>query len=359
MEPVAALGLFADIVELVDAAGKPFTICREIYILGETIEDTRMAFTSKQLLEGCENLNKSSNPNNTTAPTGSARDLQAELDSLRTSPGSGICSTLQKAWLKRKKSKKVDKLKLALDELQKTLNSVVLIDARQALDALNMKEEGRSKFLEQKLSRVSSNLSEINSCIQANEAQHMLTRENVNLHTMKAMQDLSFSQKAKFDEQKQQQQLQQQCDQISKSLRFSEINARINDVADSHAVTFHWIFEEDATGPWDSFSEWLKADSHVYWINGKAGFGKSTLIRFLIGDPRTGEILAQWSPDQLPLIMEFYFWLSGTEMQRSLKGLLCSILHQLFHEDTSLLERLLRDDPSLLSKRTPGDWSKK
>ncbi len=187
----------------------------------------------------------------------------------------------------------------------------------------------------------------------------MVTRENVNTHTTRAMQDLSLSQKAQLDEQKQQQRLQQQYDQISNSLRFNEMNTRMNDIAESHAETFHWIFEEDATGPWDNFSEWLKAGSHVYWINGKAGSGKSTLMRFLIDDPRTRDLLAQWSPSQQPLIVKFYFWLSGTEMQRSLKGLLCSILHQLFHEDESLLEKLLQDDPGLLSKRNPGDWSKK
>ena len=50
------LGLVANIVQLVDAAGKAFTICREIYISGETIEDKRMAFTSKQLLDACNDL---------------------------------------------------------------------------------------------------------------------------------------------------------------------------------------------------------------------------------------------------------------------------------------------------------------
>lgn len=56
MEPIAVLGLVANIVQLVDAAGKAFTICSEIYTLGETIEDSRMTFTSKQLLDACNDL---------------------------------------------------------------------------------------------------------------------------------------------------------------------------------------------------------------------------------------------------------------------------------------------------------------
>lgn len=51
MDPISTVGLVANIVQLVTAAGNAFTVCREIYTLGSSIEDTRMAFTSKQLHE--------------------------------------------------------------------------------------------------------------------------------------------------------------------------------------------------------------------------------------------------------------------------------------------------------------------
>lgn len=53
------LGFVANIVQLVDAAGKAFTICREIYTLGETVEDARMASTSKHLLDAYDELVRS------------------------------------------------------------------------------------------------------------------------------------------------------------------------------------------------------------------------------------------------------------------------------------------------------------
>ncbi len=59
MEPIAVLGFVANIVQLVDAAGKAFTICREIYTLGETVEDARMASTSKHLLDAYDELVRS------------------------------------------------------------------------------------------------------------------------------------------------------------------------------------------------------------------------------------------------------------------------------------------------------------
>lgn len=300
-----------------------------------------------------------------------ATALKGELDSLRKSPGGRLRSTIKTIWNKKKKSNTIDTLKLALDEYQKTLDSRILIDVRQALDALGIKQEGQSKNLEQQLSQVSSDLktcrsdfairlrSEIDKHITASEAQHVVTRENINAHVTRTMQDLSFSQKEQPSEQTKRQHSMQQYDQIRNSLWFNEIHTRMNNIEESHADTFQWIFDDVTTRPWDSLSDWLKEGSQVYWISGKAGSGKSTLMRLLVEDSRTGELLAQWSPGRKPLVIKFYFWLSGTEMQRSLKGFLCSVIHQLFHEDKLLIEQLLSGNSGLLSKRNPGDWSKK
>lgn len=296
-----------------------------------------------------------------------ARELNGKLDSLRKAPGGGLRSTIKTAWLKKKKSKSIDKLKLALDQYQKTLDSKVLIDVRQALDALGTKQEGRSTNLEQQLSQVSSDLkscqldfasrlgSEIDKHIIASEAQHVTTRN----HVTAAIQDLSLSQNEHFNKEKQYQHSQQQHDQILDSLRFNEMHTRMNEVEEPHADTFQWIFEEDASQPWDSFCNWLRDNDTVYWISGKPGSGKSTLMKFLIKDARTRDLLAQWTPGQQPLVFEVYFWLSGTEIQRSLKGFLYSVIHQLVREDKLLIEKILCGDPGLLSKRNPGDWSKR
>lgn len=49
MEGMIALGLVANIVQLVDAAAKAFNVCHEIYSLGASIDDPRMAITSTEL----------------------------------------------------------------------------------------------------------------------------------------------------------------------------------------------------------------------------------------------------------------------------------------------------------------------
>ena len=413
MEPLAVLGLVANIVQLVDAGGKAFTICREIYTLGATVEDARMASTSKHLLDAYDEMVRSPpryiilfrllgaflklkdtltlrgsaqnktlvQSSNSSSPAGNssylvtlatqcsdtARELNGELVSLRKAPGGGLRDTIRTAWHKKKKSKSIDRLKLALDQYQKTLDSKVLIDVRQALDALGTKQEGRSTNLKQQLSQVSSDLkscqlafagqlgSEIDKYVIASEAQHVTTRN----HVTAAIQDLSLSQNEHLNKERKHQHSQQQYDHFLDSLRFNEMHTRMNDVEESHADTFQWIFQDDASRPWDSFCNWLRDDDTVYWINGKPGSGKSTLMKFVINDARTRDLLGQWTPGQQPLIVKVYFWLSGTEMQRSLKGFLCSVVHQIVRGNRLLFEKVLREDPGLLSKRNPGDWSKR
>ncbi|KAL9628126.1 MAG: hypothetical protein Q9204_006093, partial [Flavoplaca sp. TL-2023a] len=378
MEALAAVGLVANIVQLVDTAGKAFTVCREIYTLGRSIEDTTLAFTSEQLHEAYGELSKSLN--HTAIPGGSginliplatqccetAKTLQEELDALRKPPGTGVRATIKKAWLKKQKQKAIGKLKSALDEYEKALDSQILIDVRETLGTFDAKQEGQSKQLGQQLSQLSSDLkgcqlgfagqlsSEIDSYVTASEAQHEVTRDHVRTH----ITELNLSHIDQLNEQRRQQHDQQQHDQFLRSLWFGEIHTRMNDIADSHSQTLHWMFEDDTTRPWDSFCNWLQGNDRLYWVNGKPGSGKSTLMKFLIYSPRTRDLLAQWSLGKSPLIVGFYFWLSGSELQRSFKGLLCSIIHQLVYEDKQLVTKLLRRNAGLLSKRSTGDWSK-
>ena len=292
--------------------------------------------------------------------------MQEELDALRKPPGSGVRATIKKAWLKKQKAKTIEKLKFALGEYEIALDSRILIDVRQTLGTLDAKQEGQGQRLGQQLSQLSSDLkacqlgfagqlsSEIDSYVTASEAQHEVTRDHVRTH----ITELNLSHIEQLNEQRRQQRDQQQHEQFLRSLWFEEIHTRMNDIADSHSQTLHWMFEDDATRPWDSFCSWLQGNDRLYWINGKPGSGKSTLMKFLFYSPRTRDLLAQWSLGKSPLIVGFYFWLSGSELQRSFKGLLCSIIHQLVYEDKQLVTKLLRRNAGLLSKRSTGDWSK-
>lgn len=102
--------------------------------------------------------------------------------------------------------------------------------------------------------------------------------------------------------------------------------------------TFQWLFDDaHSSAPWTSFVHWLRNCSGIYWINGKAASGKSTLMRFICSHNTTRELLQQLSAS-LPLVMaKFYFWNSGTIEQRSQHGLLRALLAEILGHFTDIL----------------------
>lgn len=118
------------------------------------------------------------------------------------------------------------------------------------------------------------------------------------------------------------------------SLWFPEILSREENIADAHSKTFQWIFDksDQAVRPWGNFIAWLEGRQGTYWISGKAGSGKSTLMNLISQDERTRDALKVWSGTKDILTPKFFFWSSGTSLQKSLEGLLRSLLWQILHE---------------------------
>jgi ABC-type multidrug transport system ATPase subunit len=107
---------------------------------------------------------------------------------------------------------------------------------------------------------------------------------------------------------------------------------RYYDIEDAHESTFDWIYKGTGSEarPWDDFSGWLTHGNGIYWINGKAGSGKSTLMRYIYDNTQTSLLLNKWvDTSGEPLRAGFFFWKSGLPEQASQIGLLRSLLHTL------------------------------
>lgn len=115
--------------------------------------------------------------------------------------------------------------------------------------------------------------------------------------------------------------------------------ARISPAYDS---TFRWIFKGDRTNTRDedSFSEWLSRGGSIYWITGKPGAGKSTLMKFICKEKRTHQLLQKWAGDKLLDTASFYFWIAGTPFQKSLLGLLQSLLYEILNANREIISKL-------------------
>ena len=176
-------------------------------------------------------------------------------------------------------------------------------------------------------------------------------------------------------------------DQLMASLRYPEMNSRKNQVIDNFPKTFQWIFsnkaskdgalsssesynseddsdQEDPRDPTTStpgvtekptvLNSWLSSNSNMFWISGKPGSGKSTLMKFIATSSRTKEHLDAWRPDVR--ILTHYFWKAGTPMERSLKGFLLSFTYQILLDELALAQRLWEAMPDIRHKWSHSDW---
>ena len=114
------------------------------------------------------------------------------------------------------------------------------------------------------------------------------------------------------------------------SLYFPESYARRETIDKAHETTFKWVFQHD-------FADWLHRGNGVYWISGKAGSGKSTLMSYISEHPQTMETLQVWSGNEKVVTPSFFFWNPGSEMQKSSLGLLRSLLYQIVQEYPDLI----------------------
>ena len=126
---------------------------------------------------------------------------------------------------------------------------------------------------------------------------------------------------------------------LLESLYFPDIRSRQEGIEQVHRQTFEWIFEKagNQSRPWHHFVDWLEKGHGTYWISGKAGAGKSTLMNFICQDPRTEGALRVWSGINEVFIPKFFFWNPGTLLQKSLAGLLRSLIYQLLDRFPDLI----------------------
>jgi hypothetical protein len=133
--------------------------------------------------------------------------------------------------------------------------------------------------------------------------------------------------------------------QIINSLAFPTISDRFEKVPTAFQDTFKWVLDPESHSQtkWSNFCEWLESGNGVYWMNGKAGSGKSTLMKFICLDERTRTHLSKWTGTDQLVFSSFFFWRAGSPLQRSQTGLLRSLLHNIFQEYPQLLEKAFPD----------------
>jgi hypothetical protein len=121
------------------------------------------------------------------------------------------------------------------------------------------------------------------------------------------------------------------------SLYYNGLEERQHQVREAQIGTYEWILypqlEHSASG--NSFTQWLSSPleaKRIYWICGKPGSGKSTMMRFIHDNIDVRHHLEPWACNKTIFRAQYFFWNPGSEMQKSIVGLLRALLYQLISQ---------------------------
>jgi len=400
MEALVAFSIACNVVQVLDFSLKIFRECKQLADSGSTARLDEFNLVSKQLEGLCQGLDRSlaSAPK----PLGKNDDDLLELAKRCAQAAHDVQARLDEIMMNKKEPRgKFDKMRKMvtssrsvtavynkLREYERLLSTQILVQLSRRQEDIHLLQQSRSEQVDLQLraflTHLSQGVTEISALVTNchEEAKDLLATQHVavqrtlarqtttlnrsiaNEHTISRQlirDDISAThtllQSTVHDLQKASVTAQSR-ESLLASLYYPEIWHRREQIASVHAKTYEWIFQEDEnhSRPWHCLTKWLKSQGPNYWVSGKPGSGKSTLMKFINGDERTRQFLRQWCATE-PLVLSFFFWKAGSPLQRSAQGMLRSLLYQLFRLNHGVADELLRRDIEL-GLRTPNSvWS--
>jgi ABC-type Fe3+/spermidine/putrescine transport system ATPase subunit len=348
MDPLVAAGLVGNIITFVDFSAKVLSRARQLYesANGAIEENDELESLTKNLREFADRiqrdltqipqkghfragLNRETVLNNLSQQCIQVADeLLESLDSIKVKGDGRTRKSAVQAVKTVWKQDHIDSLQRRLDRISKQLMDGMSMEQLEdinrrlremAVDNIRL-EANRTKEIDQLRRDFNSAIEEIKAKPgneQVPEAWLMLS-------------DATRRGKHYFAEQV-----------ILNSLKFSSIDSRLESIPNEHSETFSWIFHTASSA---KFVEWLKGEDGVYWVSGKPGSGKSTLMKFVAAHDETKRYLTEWACDKELVIANYFFWNASTHgSQKSQRGLLRTIIYQIFRQCPKLIH-LAYDD---------------
>jgi hypothetical protein len=139
-------------------------------------------------------------------------------------------------------------------------------------------------------------------------------------------------------------------------LHFSAIDTRYLQISDAHRHTFEWVLQPSSVTQIEvDFTQWLCSENNLFWVSGKPGAGKSTLMKYLCNHHLTFRYLNRWAGKNELVTANFFFWNPANDrLQKSLEGVLRSLLYQFLSKFPTYIRLVLQDvwiSPELIDGR--------
>ncbi|KAK5132631.1 hypothetical protein LTR08_008753 [Meristemomyces frigidus] len=348
MEPLVALELAGEVIDFVKLAITLVGTAREIAARGGKDENIEIETQTRVLRDLSTRL--SSSVDGTAAATqddlqlkdlceqsvGISKELLVVFDGLKPSNGSGKV-TLETWWIAVKsewKGTEIHKLQERLDRIDSRAHTLITKTyGDKVLESLSHLERsfnavgGRRdladlKDMEREINELRKTKSQANS------------KALVNLMLSAADKGMEYTAETLILEQ----------------LRFDDIDRRMQalDRRPAHEKSYLWLDDGDSNlvqgqAPAD-FQQWLGTDEKLYWITGKPGSGKSTLMKFLYQRPKTREQLHVWTKGEPVLTAAYFFWeLGRTDLLQTQEGLLRTLIFQILRHKPDMIRLVYPD----------------
>jgi hypothetical protein len=129
----------------------------------------------------------------------------------------------------------------------------------------------------------------------------------------------------------------------------------VQNTSPSEAAPFNFEVSEDRiepiprkSPPTHAFVNWLESGTDLFWISGKPGSGKSTLMDYIyhnIRPEKTGfDLLGAWAGSHSVVILTFWFFRpASTPLLRTLHGFWRSLCFQILDSDPNLAKTIRED----------------
>ncbi|KAF4624521.1 hypothetical protein G7Y89_g13649 [Cudoniella acicularis] len=383
MDPITAVGFAASILTFIDFSYEIIYGTYEVTKSGRTTENAHLSVVTKDLDETTKELSqrppgdsKHEEALNTLATEcgGVSDELRKLLDCVKTKAGSSkwrsIKVALHSMWEERRDHRVGQQTCERQVAVQVELNNFQSLSQKQASYAVKQLTNLRDDVLKSVESKIQDSNQSVS--LELSDQLRLIKDIRNSVDTLLALLAVPSPDM-----------------RVLKQLYFNAIYAREDAMEKAASGTFEWILKEDSSdNEQNSKSEdddddseieddelamlvedtkkiqsesriafliWLREENRVFHISGKAGSGKSTLIKFLVDHPQTRVELKKWAEGKQLIFAHFFFWRSGVDkLQRSLSGLYRSILFEVLKQFPDLIREVFPEAYAAFSKNGPG-----
>jgi hypothetical protein len=396
MEAVAAIGVAAAAVQFLDFSTKTLVLCKQIRdsSTGSTEVNAELTKSTKEIKEMQKELRQAGN-----TPSSIYRkllqavkdcalvadELLKLLEDFRELARKSF-GAMRSSFNVLKDSRKIEKLQKRLADCREKFMIALTMDMREGvinllekqgvlddeirnmimpkLEQLQIQSTASHSATHSQIHNLGEDLQSCAAAIHKQAAINHTEQQSSSKGILRGQRSLGKSINSRLDEASDR----SQNRDFLESLYFDDMFARQQSIAPQSDGTYDWVLsrtsppEAQICGQRDADHDaelhgrllrWLQSDQLLFWVNGKAGSGKSSLMSFIEGDRRTEMALQTWSRSRRLYMFSFFFWRPGSPLQKSIVGLLRSILYQVTKAIPVAVAQILSNRPSLIYT----DWN--